>query len=1395
MWNYSILYQTDPNTFASLLVVHRNWRRAAQSPQLFAHHLSRCPSYSASNNVIAGILTDSDLPRLRKRFQVEAKRNLFDIYVRPRKTVIKLISTSASSSAAFPGGEAFHFSISQNGHWVLALSSSRIYIIDAASSLVSVKRELKILRRALSAAIVDDGSILAVLFTDQEVNLYDLTGIKAKHLRSVPLDNPPRTIALSPTATVLAAAYDRGIEVYSLASDASSTDRRAVKCDSVDSLSFSPDGTVLLGTTLSFQNPNTVLLSAPYLTEGAQGENDTDLLSQMWTTQILFPNSSHNETHSTLLPCPNEGDSSWMFLYDRPSANFRAIKVEDFERSATPAKGPDKKLLPPRRKYLPSTLPAVSGRGEAVAVGFASNDIYLYGVPETLNAGPDLDQMDTYSVGSTANVPTDLLSSNETATASSQVSLPATNGVDSSSSGSHRRQKSLEKSRYVFDHRRRIGIVDGLSALRWVSRGEVIRKHDLCGERLVAVAPGGVSYAVQSEDEEAVPVDGGRIIIFDFDFGAQGTGRASVTIELGENVPELLEERTRNIETEVDIVRRRTIAQRRGGVRDSRRITLIDAASAMGASSSLNEYNAVFAARPGLEVHSTSLPTTPNLPEPARPSQATFSPLEDNFTLEEAQQAFDDPYSHTQPRSSSSLFRAATAVAANRQLNASRLRVPSSGHVEYRRPGGRGELPHESDADNWVPPPPPYTPDPDAPLPEHLQLTLLPRSTEPTTRVTSPPQQPIRAQTTLESLTQSALQRTRSRMERPTTWLRARRPSTRGIDSDTEIVTSGTLQAVEPTYRTQQSQQPSSSQQPLHLPEPERRPITSPIGATIGNSRHAVSAPTSPIGDPNPWQPLPTTFEYPTNSPHSMRARITSPISPIPQRGFNRDTLGSPSSGSSPSFSNISPPDQSARIAYFPPTSAPTATFAERLDSQSHPNISPPDQDVPTNHTLSSTTPSNASSHQYTGSTTVNTNSPDTFVSRAELPPSAPTSFHLERLRGPDSQNINRSEHNRSTNYLSQTVAPTHRYSHHPTDSNHESHSSHQQNISSAHIHQPTNSTPSFAERLNFPVPPPPSDDLFSSTSSPRPNDHRNVSSPPELTDHNRTPPSSTQQQIIPPSLLNPHPARTSSIPQPGPVIQQRNVSSPPIFPYSAPMASSPQSIASSLPQIVPSSHLSEPVAASSPTAEQLSNLQNRYNRPGASTIRRRPVANAQNSLGYPVPIAPRAAAGRRSTSVNTLAPVPPSSSISRSNSRGNSRSASNPIGRSNSRGSARSASSSTPNLHRPPAPVPLNRLETIQSVVSARRMSRTPPTSPPRSRSRGDVSSVGTVLPKRHPSRAERSAAINLKEAKRRGWGSGGKKKKRKGGSVWGGSSEWTDETGGSNDGEDKSGGRCVVM
>lgn len=197
----------NANTFTSLTLLNSRWRNISQQAYLYSHHLSRCLSYSAAHHTISASKDEDDLPRLRNLFAQEVKRNLFEAYLSPTETIINLVSSSISSSSA-PGGEACHFSISPRGVLVLAYNSSRIHIIDIAAPEVHIIRELKILRRPAATTITDDGSTLAVLSTDLQVDLYDLTVYPPKHTRAVTLNHTPRTIALSPSGQVLAAAYE-----------------------------------------------------------------------------------------------------------------------------------------------------------------------------------------------------------------------------------------------------------------------------------------------------------------------------------------------------------------------------------------------------------------------------------------------------------------------------------------------------------------------------------------------------------------------------------------------------------------------------------------------------------------------------------------------------------------------------------------------------------------------------------------------------------------------------------------------------------------------------------------------------------------------------------------------------------------------------------------------------------------------------------------------------------------------------------------------------------------------------------------------------------------------------------------------------------------------------------
>lgn len=571
---------------------------------------------------------------------------------------------------------------------MLAYSSSRIHVIDAALDRLMVKRELKILRRPLSATITDDGSLLAVLSTDLNVNLYDLTSERPKHIRVVTLENTPRTIALSPTGSVLAAAYDNGIEVVSLDPDFSSNGGRAVKCYTVDAMSFSRNGTQILGTTLQSQNPSTVVLSAPYFSP--EGQLTEQSVSALWTTSILFPNGSRDCSHAVLLPNAFDGEASWTFTYDRVFETFRAVRIDDLRNGTTYFTGPAADV-DTTSKLLPSTLPCASGSGDLVAAGFHGS-IWIYGVPEELDASPAISNGSNSSTDSEVTTP-----SSQTARRNSGPSLQSANRREPSNSRAPQWQPLYDKFRNTFVQGRKISSLDGVKSLSWVDG----KDRTSLKERLIAVAPGVGTQPSLSEVDGMNPVDGGRISILDFDYTTNDGRKEIITIEVGAIEPEVLEEEQRDIDTEVAIVRRRTVAQRRG-----------------------RSGNVTRSATRVVRPHAQALPSS-QVPT-SLPSEIShqLDPLENAEigSIDEDPEVFDAPYSQSAPRSVNTLRRAATAAAANRRLNP---RAVAGDHIEYRRADGREEHPHESDADNWVPPPPPYSKEPVSTVPEYLQRAVL----------------------------------------------------------------------------------------------------------------------------------------------------------------------------------------------------------------------------------------------------------------------------------------------------------------------------------------------------------------------------------------------------------------------------------------------------------------------------------------------------------------------------------------------------------------------------------------------------------------------------------------------------------------------------------------------
>ncbi|KAL4973361.1 hypothetical protein BDW66DRAFT_106027 [Aspergillus desertorum] len=656
-----ILYVADASTFASLALLNRKWRRISDSPLLYGHHLSRCPSFALSQKANdQGPAQTGDLAALKRQFFSEIRRNGFDVFFRPHQTLVKLISTSMSSSTAFPRGEAFRFAFSQNGELILCISSSRIVVLNVASDPPAVKYELKTSRRPLHATILDDGSILAVVSSSHQVNIYSLSLAEAKLIQDLKLNHVPRTLALSPAGSVLAIAYNDMIEVYAIGEGALATERRAVRCAGVDSLSFSSDGVILLG---SSDNPSTgslVSITVPLYGEQEPELPVKDVQVRMWTTQILFPEMVQDYSYACLVPLHTEGEGSWIMGFDNKLGVFRAVGLTKSSSGTTYFASPKSEDT---NIEQPPMMPASADcEGELVALGFQGSGVWVYGLPDRLDIAPVVQNAAERQSRHTAQSPSTVVTDARTNLSRLQQTI--------------NRPKVLITGHKVTD-------VPGITAARWVRRNHSMGEQ----RRLAAVAPGGIDHA--SFGEEDVPLDGGRILILDFTCSATNGNVTELTIEIGDAEPVLLREPDSSLDTEIELERRRTRIHRGSMGRGNRE-----------------------------SYPSASLS---NRPRPRRNSSyhsASSSEVADG----EIPPIPDSPYDNTQPRSQDTLRRAATAAAASRR------RVAHESRRVLQEPSVPAvfQIPHESDADNWVPPPPPYSREADAPLPDYLRRTLLP---------------------------------------------------------------------------------------------------------------------------------------------------------------------------------------------------------------------------------------------------------------------------------------------------------------------------------------------------------------------------------------------------------------------------------------------------------------------------------------------------------------------------------------------------------------------------------------------------------------------------------------------------------------------------------------------
>ncbi|KAL1630968.1 hypothetical protein SLS56_004642 [Neofusicoccum ribis] len=451
---------------------------------------------------------------------------------RPNVTLLNLVSDTATSSAL---PQPFGFSISRNGRMIAVFSTKNIWLVRADKLPRTFMRTLEVRRKPLAVEVLDDGSLLAVLSSAHKVDLYRLQAGDAPGLekvKSVILTVDACTIALSPDGMVLATGYQYGIELVSLAEKASEHDRRSVNCDPMDHLAFSDDGRTLLATTSARLPRATTVFSVHGAFDGPFTE-DGELIPQechvAWTRQILFPEKAITAKQALLLPDTITGQVNELFAFDAEEDSWGIYDLAGVQFVETKEPPPEVGRFM-RAESLEDALPTVSPAADHVAVAVRqrdSNSIWLYRLPDSYESNaPVYRGLGQHSEHHTPVAPC--------------ACIPVYRPEETSS--------------------------QDISAMRWLSdppEGNI--------ERLLAV--GNVVWNT-TPDTPIMPGETakttGMLIMMDFDFNqgsdpcGQPDSTVKIEIDLDETLPgEKLPEDDIDFEREVELVRTRTVAQRR----------------------------------------------------------------------------------------------------------------------------------------------------------------------------------------------------------------------------------------------------------------------------------------------------------------------------------------------------------------------------------------------------------------------------------------------------------------------------------------------------------------------------------------------------------------------------------------------------------------------------------------------------------------------------------------------------------------------------------------------------------------------------------------------------------------------------------------------------------------
>ena len=603
-------------------------------------------------------------------------------YAPLQTTILELVSISATSSA-FP--ESFGFSVSAKGRWIVAYSSAALYIILAQRlpSVVDTCRAFRLRRKPLAVAITDIGKF-AVLTSPHKIYVYhcgdgsqNTLSEANRKVQTVLLNNDARALALSSSGDMVAAASDNGIEIISLGIS-SGSDRRQINCGPSDAIAFSDDEKSLLVTAAARRSRISTQISISISFEDAlMEEEDTEQqpIGKLWISQLLFPEKLHAR-QAVFLPDSSNGQVSEMLAYDSKSGRFGIFDAA-LKQFTGKVLGPPDDIQWSSSDRFEDTLPGVSPNGAHVATAVRLKDhseIWTYRLPDGWRDSPST----------------------------------------SSSIGTEDSDSSLVPLQRLGLPQRGENTPENITCLRW------LQIPDAPTERLIAL----VSTVTLAMPEDVVPTvapgANGRIVLFDFkrssdDQHGHRLPKHQVVDLDGFPLTEELADEELEMDREVDIVRRRTQVQRRQ--RDVNNLSASREARTRRSISSSSRNGSLGTSTPDLDSQS--------IRPRRRRSFSSMSDMSEDTESGVPVIGVDEPYSNSAPRSHFTLTRAAT-VSQNSAASRLHLRALPDRPLEYRRADGLREMPHESDADNWVPPPPPYTAQPDAPGPNAISLPITP---------------------------------------------------------------------------------------------------------------------------------------------------------------------------------------------------------------------------------------------------------------------------------------------------------------------------------------------------------------------------------------------------------------------------------------------------------------------------------------------------------------------------------------------------------------------------------------------------------------------------------------------------------------------------------------------